>query len=96
MLKLEVIIPSWLTISLNEARNMKKPKWHLLGISILIFIVTSKAHNRVNLISALNSEIREQRPRVLNVEQSTSVYMQNCNRNYDDAKAYKCSVSNPL
>ena len=75
---------------------MKNPKWHLLGVSILIFIVTSKAQDPNILISTLKSEIREQRPRVLNVEQSTSVYMQNCNRKYDDAKAYKCSVSNPL
>jgi len=75
---------------------MKYPEWHLLGVSILIFIVTSKAHNPNNFISTLKSEIREQRPRVLNVEQSTFVYMQTCKRNYDDAKEYKCLVSNPL
>jgi hypothetical protein len=74
---------------------MNNPKLLLLGISILIFTATSKAYNPNNLLSTLKSEISEQRQRVLNADQSTSVCVRNCERNYDDAKAYKCSVSNP-
>ena len=75
---------------------MKSAKQLLLGVSILIFTATSKAHNPSNLMSTLKSEISGGRQRLLNADQSVSVCKQNCNRNYDDAKTYKCSVSNPL
>ena len=78
---------------------MKNPKFLLLGISILIFTATSKAHNPNNLMSTLRSEISERRQLGLNGNQPASIInncMQNCNRNWDDAKAYKCSVSNPV
>lgn len=67
----------------------------LFGISILILTATSKAYNPNNLLSTLKSEISEQRQRVLNADQSMSDCMRNCERNYNDAIAYKCNVSNP-
>ena len=73
---------------------MKNPKLLLLGVFILIFTATSRAHDPNNLMSTLKSEISERGQRLLNADQSKSVCMANCNRNYDDAKAYKCSVSN--
>ena len=74
---------------------MKSPKLLLLGVSILTFIATSKA-TISNFMSTLKSEISGGRQLLLNADSSVSVCKQNCNRNYDDAKAYKCSVSNPV
>jgi hypothetical protein len=91
MLRPKVLISSQLTILSGK---MKNPKLLLLlGLSILIFTATSKAYNPNNLLSTLKSEISEQRQRVLNADQSMSVCVRNCERNYDDARAYKCNVS---
>ena len=74
---------------------MKSPKLLLLGVFALISTETSNARKSDNLMSTLRSEISE-RKLAFFADFDINICMSHCTRNYQDALAYKCAVSNTV